>query len=355
VKSATQAGGLEAAEADVQRLLATRARWAEGGARLCSEYDSAKRAKEDAERAKAALRERLDQHRLRVIPRYQAAINDLLSRFNADFRIVEVEAVNPRGRPSSTYCIEINAQRVPVDGSEVPAGTPAFRSTLSSGDRNTLALAFFFAWLSHEPDLSSTVVVLDDPVTSLDDSRAVATAQEIRQLVPRVRQIIVLSHSKSLLCSIWHHADQAECSVAEVRRSPSGSTIARWDIHDAAITEYDRRHSLLRNYERGATSDARHVAQSLRPILEGFLRVAFPEHFPPGTRLGAFTDRARQSQSGLVPILAPDTLRELEQMKEYANRFHHDTNPAWDQEVANINEGQLLGFVRRVLAFVRKG
>ena len=35
---------------------------------------------------------------------------------------------------------------------------------------------------------------------------------------------------------------------------------------------------------------------------------------------------------------------------EYGNRFHHDTNPAWQTE--EINSTELLGFVQRTLAFV---
>jgi hypothetical protein len=37
---------------------------------------------------------------------------------------------------------------------------------------------------------------------------------------------------------------------------------------------------------------------------------------------------------------------------EYANGFHHDTNPACETEV--INDAQLRGFVERALAFTRK-
>lgn len=354
LKTETEQGNLPAAQADLQRLRTTRSRHSPDADRLCQEYLAARQAKEAVERTKAAVREELDQHRQAVIPRYQSAINELLRRFSADFRIVEVQAVNPRGYPSSTYCIEINAHRIPVAGTEAPAGDPTFRSTLSSGDRNTLALAFFFAWLEQEPGLRSVVVVIDDPVSSLDDARSIATAQEIRGLVGRTRQTIVLSHSKALLCAIWQHADQSRCGTLEVRRSPGDSVITAWDVHSESITEYDRRHALLRDYDRGAVTDARQVAQSLRLVLEGFLRVACPEHVPPGTLLGNFIDQARQSQAGPRPIISSSDLQELEQVKEYANRFHHDSYPAWDIEVANINETQLHGFVRRVLAFTRR-
>ena len=97
--------------------------------------------KETAETQKVQARESLDQHRATVFPRYQTAINEYLRKFNAGFRI-EVEAVNPRGIISSTYQIEINNHRVPL--AQQNPGEPAFKNTLSAGDRNTLALAFSF-------------------------------------------------------------------------------------------------------------------------------------------------------------------------------------------------------------------
>jgi hypothetical protein len=40
----------------------------------------------------------------------------------------------------------------------------------------------------------------------------------------------------------------------------------------------------------------------------------------------------------------------LDQLVEFSNDFHHDTNPAAD--TATINQTQLQHFVRRTLAFV---
>ena len=40
---------------------------------------------------------------------------------------------------------------------------------MSAGDRNTLALAFFFTNLDQSPDLAQKIIVIDDPITSLDE------------------------------------------------------------------------------------------------------------------------------------------------------------------------------------------
>ena len=82
------------------------------------------------------------------------------------------------------------------------------------------------------------------------------------------------------------------------------------------------------------------------------MRGACPEHFLPGTMLGAFRGLCEQRVGSPQEILDVATTLELRDLVEYANRFHHDTNPAW--ETAIINDGELQGFVRRTLEFAKR-
>src|SRR3546814_18804096 len=75
---------------------------------------------------------------------------------------------------------------------------------------------------------------------------------------------------------------------SEVARDGAGSTIRAWDVSQDCITEHDRRHALLRQHVAGAAPNNRLVAVALRPVIEAFLRVAYPEHFPPGMMMGPF-------------------------------------------------------------------
>jgi len=137
-----------------------------------------------------------------VFGTYQTTINNFLLKFNGDFRIEALKPSDARGRgmASSTYELVINENRVSLVPAETPE--PSFRICLSAGDRTTLALAFFFATLLERPSLNGSVVVLDDPASSLDDGRAFATAQEIRSLLGRASQVMVMSHSTPLLCQL---------------------------------------------------------------------------------------------------------------------------------------------------------
>lgn len=346
VKETAKSANAAATQDDLKRLRATKLRFEPRTTTLCDEYLEAKAAKRQTETKKVNAQQALDAHRASVFPEYQNAINTYLLRLNAAFSIEQVQAQNAAGTPSCTYHLGINQHRVSITGK---AGA-TFKNTLSAGDRNTLALAFFFASLDRDPNRVNKVVVLDDPVSSLDDHRTTATVQEARKLVQHVSQVIVLSHSKPFLARIWLHADQANTATLEVCRSSVGSTIAAWNVSDESVTEYDRRHTRLRAFRESSIGDPRDIAQAIRPVLEGYLRIACAADFQPGTLLGPFRNTAKGRAKTGRPILSSAKLAELEDLTEYANKFHHDTNPAWDTE--SINDGELHGFVQRTLAFV---
>ncbi|MBO4228089.1 hypothetical protein [Bradyrhizobium neotropicale] len=119
-------------------------------------------------------------------------------------------------------------------------------------------------------------MVIDDPMTSLDEHRSVITVQEMRRLEARLAQMIVLSHSKPFLSTLGRRGHDDPVGLA---RCPSGDRLhpAVWDVRQDCITEHDRRHELVERYLQAsdpATELA--VAAALRPILEAFMRVAYP-------------------------------------------------------------------------------
>lgn len=350
VKEKAAAANLAALIADLAKLKMTRSRYSSTIAPLCQEYLKEKHAKKKTETLRDSAREALDQYRTSIFEEYQAAINVYLGKFNAGFRLSSIASQNHRGGSSCTYSVLINNVPVPLTAES----GPAFRNTLSAGDRNALALAFFFASLDKDPALSHTSVVIDDPMTSLDEHRSLVTVQEVISLANRVNQVIVLSHSKSFLCQIWEGADKAARSAIKIRRSGQSSCIDTWDVHQDCITEHDKRHALIQNYiDAGNAGKERDVATALRYVLEAFLRVSYPAHFPPGKLLGNFHNECEQAIVAGRTILNQADTDELRRLMDYANQFHHDTNPAY--ATATINDQELVGHCIRTLTFAKRG
>lgn len=338
-------------EGNLVRLRAVQARHSPEIGPRCEDYLEERAAKAQTEAEGDQARAELDDYRTNVFPQYQTSVNLYLQRFTAGFRLDRVTSTGTRGGPACSYSVLINNTPVPVTGGGTQPGEPSFRNTLSAGDRNTLALAFFFASLDQDPGLGAKVVAIDDPISSLDDHRSLTTVQEVRRLAERAGQVVVLSHDKRFLCRIWDGADATIRSALEIARAGDGSTVRAWDVAQDSVTEHDRRHTQFRDFVEDGTGEPREIARAIRPHLEAFLRVACPANFPPGTLLGPFIALCRQRLEQADEILGADETRELDELKEYANRFHHDTNPAWETEL--INDAELQSFVRRALEFAR--
>jgi wobble nucleotide-excising tRNase len=349
VKEKSQAANVEALTSDLARLRATKARHDLPTAELCEAYLAEKTAKAATERLRAQARQALDNYRQNVFPAYQNTINTYLQRFGAGFRLADVGSVNTRAGSSATYNVVINNQPVALTAE---AG-PSFRNTLSAGDRNTLALAFFFASLEQDPDLGNKIAVIDDPMTSLDEHRALVTVQQMLLMLDRVRQMIVLSHSKPFLLSLWKDGPKNDHAAIRITRAQVGSGLDVWNVNQDSITEHDRRYERVASYLLAADLDQeRTVAMDLRPMLEAFVRVAYPREFIPGSMLGQFVNQCAQRVGAQNQILTAADTTELRALLDFANRYHHDTNPTWQTEI--INDQELTHFAERTLAFIRR-
>ena len=351
VKERAASANVQALVADLAKLKAVEVRYNDEIVPRCQEYIDEKDKKAQTEQLRDAARAALDTYRQQVFPAYEVAINAYLAKFNAGFRLGSVTSVNTRAGSSCNYSVIIN--NVPISVTAAGVGEPSFRNTLSAGDRNTLALAFFFASLDQDPNVARMIVVIDDPMTSLDEHRSLTTIQEIRRLVSKANQVIVLSHSKPFLFALWDGADRIARSAMKITRDHDGSTLENWDVSKDTVNEHDRRHALVSEYIRTHNSaDERAVAASLRPILEAFVRVAYPEQFPPNSLLGPFINICVQRYGQSNQILSQTDTDELRDLLDYANRFHHDMNAGWETEL--INDLELQQFCKRTLAFARR-
>lgn len=171
VKEKAAAANVVTLNADLAKLKMTRARHSATTAPLCKAYLDEKAAKKATETLRDNARKALDQYRDNIFAQYETTINNYLGKLNAGFRLAGVGSQNHRGGSSCTFSVLINNISVPLTADS----GPSFKNTMSAGDRNTLALAFFFASLDQDAALAHKIVVIDDPMTSLDEHRSLAT------------------------------------------------------------------------------------------------------------------------------------------------------------------------------------
>lgn len=281
-----------------------------------------------------------------MIGRYEKAINRLLDDFNAGFRITGTGHGYPGGVASSSYQILINDTAVDLGDERTPLDTPSFRNTLSSGDKSTLALAFFLAQLDHGPDKAAKIVVFDDPFSSQDSFRKSCTVQKIKKCGEACTQVIVLSHDDRFLKLIWdrlaHLPAERKC-LRLARIGLHDTTVSDWDIEVATQAQFLADQHALADYYSSAEGHPRDVVNKIRPVLETYCRNLYPSQFTPAESLGAIIAKIRDA--GPAHPLAK-ILDDLEILNAYITPYAHGQP---DAATAPIDENELHGFVKKAL------
>ena len=346
-KAATGEADIRTIEATLARLRLTKKRYEPEVKTACEEYQAALDEKVKIEERKTAAKGKLDKHTKRFLGTYEQTINRLLGDFHAGFSITKTKHGYAGGIASSSYQILINGTPVELGDGKTPLGQPSFRNTLSSGDKNTLALAFFLAQLEHDPDKASKIVVFDDPFNSQDSFRKDHTVRKIRNCGEICAQVIVFSHDMYFLKRIWDRLQEkpAERKCLELRRLGLYNTaIVEWDIEATTQSAYKADRQALTDFYHEGIGKPRDVVQKIRPILETYTKVLAGDTVAEADTLGKIVRKIRTSGSEhqLYPLCD-----ELDDLNIYTRRYHHGENPQAATEP--ITDGELHSHVKRTL------
>lgn len=310
-------------------------------------------AKRNLDTQKRSAKEELDVYCDNIFPKYEQQINRYLELFGTGFRIANANRSYRGGSPSTQFDIEINNTAVALGDARTPTGVPTFKTTLSSGDRNALALAFFMASLDDDPHIDRKIVVFDDPFTSLDRFRRACTQQLIGRLARRVRQVIVLSHDADFLKVLFDNFPSAEVKTLQLSWSGENTRLGEWNIESETQSIYMKDFNVLLEFYRERRGRPIEVARALRPFLEGLLRGQYPHMFNSNEWLGDFIVKIRAAGAASTLTGAQHNLAEIEAINDYSKRYHHAQNTNADNEP--IASDELYGFVNRALKLVGVG
>ncbi|MGE4398688.1 MAG: AAA family ATPase [Campylobacterales bacterium] len=156
---------------------------------------------------------------------------------------------------------------------------PSFKNTLSKGDKNSLAFAFFLAFMEKKENKDKTILIFDDPLSSHDENRQDATATAIRALAEEVSQTFILTHKKEFLRSIHSKVKgQPSFGSFEINKtSATGSKISQFDIHNFLKREFEKIIDKLQKYtEEGSSAvSIGNLLNDIRKIFEHALRTKY--------------------------------------------------------------------------------
>lgn len=340
IKASTAAVNKPLLLRQMAELQATKKRHDSVVAALAATYESLVTNKVELVVLKDKKKGELDAYDAAVLPKYHAAINKYLGQFGAGFSLMKSEK-NYLGKvPQWMYTIEIDKHAVDIT-KKAGLGEPSFQTTMSAGDRSTLALAFFLAQIELDPKLADSVIVFDDPFTSLDEFRRVMTAKSIFRTGSAASQVIVLSHDKHFLKDVHDKIVGVQCSTLQISSTKQNSCIEPWDLKREVKEGYLQDHMDMQDFHDGHAGDAKAMRTLMRPLLEKYIRYRFPNQIPDGKWLG-----------DMLGIIAADpnhpltgVYQEIDDINQYTAPFHHDPNTAFEPD-------EVRTFVARTLAVV---
>lgn len=231
---------------------------------------------------KAKAQKRLTDYTTKTMSARQDAVNSLLQEFGTNFKIVDAKTSYIGREPNTEFAIEIGSHRIKAgDRSDTE---PSFKTVLSAGDKNTLALAFFIAQVNADEKLDKAIIVFDDPFSSQDMNRQFQTTSHIRAISAKACQVIVMSHDPRFLNLIEKNADHSIIRSFQLQCNDAGDgCISKWDSSEELKSLYIQQSEMIREYAthqkvlKGQTLNS--IRQAIRPFLEDYLRLRFPGRF----------------------------------------------------------------------------
>lgn len=349
-KAKTEAADVQAAEAELARLNAIKVRHVDPLASLCTDYVRVAAVEKDIAKQKAAVRAQLDEQAGKMMEPFEGLVNEYLDAFNASFRITGTAHGYSGGTAKSNYQMVIDGVAFDLGDAATSPDKPSFKNTLSSGDRTTLALAFFLATLEQDQALADKIVVFDDPCNSQDAFRQRQSVHEITKVAGKCAQVIVLSHDASFLKAIWDKAPPADrVALTLADHLAQGSKIMPVDLEGACQGRTETDIDDLQTY--ATTGEGKHtdLIGKMRRVLETHCWTTYPASFEPGQDwLGEIVEKIRKDGD---KHLAKDLYDELDQIREYTARYHHAEGSSFGTP-GQIEPAELTDYIRRTLKVV---
>lgn len=258
--------------------------------------------------------------------------------FGTDFLIEQIKGGGYRGRAKETsldYQLTFRGQSLLLEAD----GNLSVKSSLSEGDKNTIAFCIFLAKLdSYDDELQNKIVVFDDPLTSLDLNRCNSTINQLVLLYHRTSQIIVLSHNLSFLVELYGNRSitKADKKSLQIVHEINKSSIKEFVFKDKAAADFAECIRSMDAFRVNPIDENREPAiRSIRLSLESYLKFKY------GRFLSSmdleFGKVIHELETKPECKFVPNTNKE-----EVINALNNLNNISWRAHHATVEESQYM-------------
>ena len=176
------------------------------------------------------------------------------------------------------------------EGFEIRRHGKTVTGTLSEGERTAVAFCYFLSTLEAENrKLSDLIVVIDDPISSLDTKALNYAFALIKSHLTGAKQLVILTHNINFmsLCVKWlkKPADKKEASLLfiDMRQAPDGKRTSSLVKMPKLIREYESEYHylfcLVKDFEEAKSLDFAYtylMPNAMRKVMDIFLAFKLP-------------------------------------------------------------------------------
>ena len=231
---------------------------------LCKEYQDLdagwKKLQQDRENA---LKTRSD-YAKQILQNYESEVNAVLSSLGADFKLTEMKPKEGLRRSSPLFYIAFNETKISLNSDA--DNIAHFGNTLSESDKRLLAFAFFIACIKVRGSITDKIIILDDPVCSLDHERKYNTAIFLKRFLDQEKpeQLMVLTHDRHFMSLISKRFEPTKCFRLVHDPASQSSKIELLNPNEEFLDNYYRQIQALKLLE--SAPDQEITWDKLRPI-----------------------------------------------------------------------------------------
>lgn len=234
------------------------------------------------------------------------------------------------------------------------------KNCLSDGEKTALAFAYFLSKFENEintPEkVKDSVVVIDDPISSLDDNRLYSTAHLIWRNFEEVKQLIVLSHN-FLFLKFFNsfYCGKANClfldgeKITDLPDELKNFETPYFYMLKTIIDFLDQNNQNV-NYNEAK----RYLPNFIRRVLETFLSFKFAKisssrNVNYSSGIEDFDDNIKETS--LTDEIKNDLISKIKQVKDISDKFSHG-NLQHTQENFYISETDLKTLANNALSVI---
>ena len=313
----------------------------------CSNYQSLITEEKGCAEARTELNEELKNYSNSTLQSYQNDLNSLLEKFCTSFRIAQI-----RSKPipnsdafQTSFALQIDGKTIEAGGNNQGGIGPNFSNTLSTGDRATLAFCFFLIALKRRgQSLATSLVVFDDPLSSLDIARHHQTVSQICRIIPEIRQLMVFSHDAFFL-------HELECAINKKIVGKQKHSLRLTDTYDAGkelFEECDYYHLsaqegqqaiiYLKKFIAGEENDAEKARALLRIAAEYIYRTSYQGYFDYSDDLNRMCEKIEDYESNPANKHPATSHKEtMENINSYSSQSHHAGRPGSPRVLTDVS------------------